>query len=284
MSAGGITAEPPVVAAPPPSDEPGRLARYVTGAIFLAPALALLAVWMVYPAVYTIVRSFFGQSGYLGHWAAFDNYRRLFTTSTLTTAIKNNAIWVAVVPAFVTSIGLIFAVLTERVRWAVAFKTVVFLPMAISAFATGVTWRIMYQQDPSQGAINALGRAVSSAVSPTGVLPSALPSTSALQPHRGGLVLKTPLHPGGVALLGLTGILPTDLPKGAKQAVKPAPKPGDVEGVVWRDFKPGGGKPGVVESGEQGIPGVTVELRDSAGKVVQSAKTDAQGDFSFTNV
>src|SRR5205814_9118514 len=111
MSAGGITAEPPVVAAPPPSDEPGRLARYVAGAIFLAPALALLAVWMVYPAVYTIIRSFFGQSGYLGHWVAFDNYRHLFTTSTLTTAIKNNAIWVALLPAFLTAIGLIFAVL-----------------------------------------------------------------------------------------------------------------------------------------------------------------------------
>src|SRR6476646_8378802 len=192
MSAGGITAEPPVIAAPPPSDdESGRLARYVTGAIFLAPALALLGVWMVYPAVYTIIRSFFGQSGYLGHWVAFDNYRRLFTTSTLTTAIKNNAIWVAVVPAFVTSIGLIFAVLTERVRWAVAF-----LPMAISAFATGVTWRIMYQQDPNQGAINALGRSIANVVSPAGVLPNALPSTpNIVSSPNGSLLLKTPVKP-----------------------------------------------------------------------------------------
>jgi alpha-glucoside transport system permease protein len=200
------------------------------------------------------------------------------------TAIKNNAIWVAVVPAFVTSIGLIFAVLTERVRWAVAFKTVVFLPMAISAFATGVTWRIMYQQDPSQGAINALGRVVSDAVSSPGVLPSAVPSTTRLQPHGGGLLLETPLHPGGVALLGLTGIAPLDMPKGSQQAVQPPSKPGEIGGVVWRDFKPGGGKPGVVETGEQGIPGVTVELRDSAGKVVQSAKTDGHGTFEFTNV
>src|SRR5438270_11886221 len=164
----------------------------MTGAIFLAPALALLVVWMVYPAVYTIVRSFFGQSGYLGHWVAFDNYRRLFTTSTLTTAIKNNAIWVAVVPAFVTSIGLILAVLTERVRWAVAFKTVVFLPMAISAFATGVTWRIMYQQDPGLGASNALSRSVAGVFHPAGVLSTASPSIPALQAgSKGSVVLKT---------------------------------------------------------------------------------------------
>ena len=103
MSAGGITAEPPVTAAPPPSAEPGRLGRYVVGAVFLAPALFMLGVWMVYPAVYTIIRSFFGPTGFIGHWVGIDNYKTLFTTSTLTTAIKNNAIWVAVVPALVTA-------------------------------------------------------------------------------------------------------------------------------------------------------------------------------------
>src|SRR5690349_22524720 len=154
----------------------------------------LLVVWLLYPTVYTVVRSFFGQSGYLGTWVGIDNYRTLFTTSTLTTAIKNNAIWVAVVPALVTAIGLIFAVLTERVRWAVAFKTVVFLPMAISAFATGVTWRIMYQQDPGLGAVNALGKTISGVFSPAGVLSSALPSTPTLQQKGGALVLKTTTH------------------------------------------------------------------------------------------
>ena len=202
----------------------------------------------------------------------------LFTTSTLTTAIKNNAIWVAVVPAFVTAIGLIFAVLTERVRWSVAFKTVVFLPMAISAFATGVTWRIMYQQDPNVGAVNALGAASRTSSRLPGVLPSALPSTPNVRhaAPSGAIVLKTPLHPGGVALLGLTAIPPTSVPSGAKQAVTPPPKPGDIVGTVWRDFKPGGGKPGVVEQGELGLPGVTVELtlRPSTARSVQD---DAAG-------
>jgi alpha-glucoside transport system permease protein len=284
MSSGGITAEPPVVAAPPPGGEPRRVGRYAMAAVFLGPTFVMLGVWIVYPAVYTIVRSFFGQTGFLGAWVGIDNYKTVFTGSYFVTAIKNNAIWVAVVPAFVTAIGLVFAVLTERIRWSVAFKTAVFLPMAISAFATGVTWRILYDQDPNLGAINALGRVASDTVSSPGVLSTATPSTASLQPHRGGLLLKTPLHPGGVALLGLTGIAPQDVPSGAKQAVKPAPKPGDVDGVVWRDFKPGGGKPGVVEQGEIGIPGVTVELLDSSGKVVQSAKTDARGSFDFTDV
>jgi alpha-glucoside transport system permease protein len=285
LSAGGITAEPPVAAAPPPSAGPGRLGKYLTGAVFLAPALLMLGVWMVYPAVYTIIRSFFGQQGFIGTWVGIDNYKHLFTTSTLTTAIKNNAIWVAVVPALVTAIGLVFAVLTERVSWAVAFKTAVFLPMAISAFATGVTWRLMYQQDPGQGAINALGKTISGVISPAGVLPSASPSTPSLQTTAGGaMVLKTPTHPGGVVLLGLTAISPEQVPKSAVQAVTPPTKQGDVVGTVWRDFKPGGGKPGVVEKGELGLPGVTVELRDSAGKVVQSAKSKADGSFDFTKL
>jgi alpha-glucoside transport system permease protein len=273
-----------VVAAPPPSAEAGKLGRYLMVAVFLGPALFMLGVWMVYPAIYTIIRSFFGQHGFIGTWVGIDNYKTLFTTSSLKTAIKNNAIWVAVVPALVTAIGLIFAVLTERIRWAVAFKTVVFLPMAISAFATGVTWRIMYQQDPGLGAINALGKTISGVVSPAGVLSQAVPSIPALQPAGGALVMKTPTHPGGVALLGLTGIAPDQVPKSAKQAVQPAPKQGDVTGTVWRDFKPGGGKSGVVEKGELGLPGVTVQLRDASGKVVQSTTSNADGSFDFSKV
>jgi alpha-glucoside transport system permease protein len=57
-----------------------------------------------------------------------------------------------------------------------------------------------------------------------------------------------------------------------------------VTGTVWRDFRPGGGKPGVVESQEQGIPGATVELRDLSGKVVESAKSGADGSFAFTGL
>jgi len=92
-----------------------------------------------------------------------------------------------------------------------------------------------------------------------------------------------PLKPGGVALMGLTAIPPDAVPKSAVQAIDPKPKSGDIAGVVWRDFKPGGGKAGVVEKGELGLPGVTVQLRDSAGRT-QSAKTGADGTFDFSKV
>src|SRR5215211_938107 len=191
MSGASITAEPPVKGAPPPADE-GRWRKHAVTALFLGPAVFLLGLWIVYPTVKTFIRSLFDRSGENFIW--FENYETLFTSDNLVTAIKNNAIWVAAVPAAVTAIGLIFAVLTERISWSVAFKTVVFMPMAVSAFAAGVTWRIMYQQEPDRGAINAAIGSVEGIFSPAGVLSEAAPSTDELKATPGGgLDLAKPL-------------------------------------------------------------------------------------------
>jgi alpha-glucoside transport system permease protein len=283
VSGASITAEPPAKGAPPVG-EAGRWRRYAVAAGFLAPAAIFLVVWIIYPAIYTFVQSLYRGTGF-EDFAGVDNYKTLFTSDNLVTAIKNNAIWVAVVPAAVTAIGLIFAVLTERVSWSVAFKTAVFMPMAVSAFAAGVTWRIMYQQEPDRGAINAAIGSVKGIFSPAGVLSQAAPSTEDLRTTSGGgLELTTPIGPGDVAKLGLTRIRSTEIPETAKQAVQPEPRPDGITGVVWRDFKPGGGTPGEVEPEEVGLPGVTVELLDSGGKKVGSAKTADDGTFAFEDV
>jgi alpha-glucoside transport system permease protein len=83
--------------------------------------------------------------------------------------------------------------------------------------------------------------------------------------------------------MGLTAIPPDQVPKGAKQATDPQPAQGAITGVVWRDFSPGGGKPGVVEPKELGLPGVTLDLK-SGGKTVASTKSDATGAFKFDGV
>ncbi len=281
--------EPPVVAAPP-SNQQGWFQRNLVALAFLGPAAIVLLVMVVYPTIYTIIRSFFGRNaheGFLPHgsFVGIDNYKTLFTTNILVTAIKNSAIWIAVVPATVTAIGLVFAVLTERIRWSVAFKTVVFMPMAISLFATGVIWHLMYIKDPSQGAVNAGIGAVKSWFTQPGALSDAAASTGVLTGSpKTGYVLRKPIAAGGTALMGLTAIPPTDLPSSAKQAVVPQPKSGAITGVVWRDFKPGGGVPGKVEKDELGIPGVHVKLLDAKNKTVQSTTTGDDGSFTFDNV
>ena len=282
MSESAATAEAPQRGLPP-EEKVGLWARYGMVAVFLGPALVLLAVWVVYPTLSTFYRSFFDRSG--DAFVGIDNYETLFRDDTLVTAIKNNFLWLLIVPAFVTAIGLVFAVLLERVRFATAFKVAVFMPMAISLFAAGVIWRFMYEKDPEQGTINAGIAVVKDAVSPSGVLSAAQPSTDALQGGpEGGLVLETPLEPGSVAQLGLTGIRSSDVPSGAEQAVVPEPLQGGITGVVWRDFKPGGGTAGVVEQEELGLPGVTVELRAETGGTVLETATESDGTFAFEQV
>jgi alpha-glucoside transport system permease protein len=284
MSSGGsIVGEPPVVAAPPAGHEVGRWRKYALAAGFLAPAAVFLTIWIIYPALSTIYRSFFDRTGDEFVW--FDNYEALFTSDRTVTAIKNNFLWLLIVPALVTAIGLIFAVLTERVRWAVAFKTAVFMPMAISAFAAAVIWRVMDQKDPDIGATNALIRVAKDYVSPAGVLSSARPSTDEVTgTPAGGLTLQESIGPGDTAVLGLTAISAAEVPEDAVQAVQPEPLQGGINGVVWRDFSPGGGTPGEVEPDELGIPGVTVELRDAGGEEVDSATTGEDGVFAFEEV
>ncbi len=282
MSGGqSIAAAPPAREAPPPArGGPGFWRRRAVTLGFLGPALLLLGVWIVYPAIRTIIRSFFGRDGSSFVW--FDNYQAIFTNAVIFKAIENNAIWLGVVPALVTAIGLIFAVLTEKVSWRIAFRTAVFMPMAISLFAAGVIWRLMDQQDPSRGGINAGVGIVHDAFKPAGALSDAFPSTAALTgTPKTGLVLHRPLHPGDTALLGLTGIPPGQVPTGARQAAVPRSSGGAVAGVVWRDFRPGGGVTGKVEAGELGLPGVTVVLRDRSGKSVASTTSGGDGSFVF---
>jgi alpha-glucoside transport system permease protein len=283
VSGASIRAEPSSAAAPPPVPKGRDWRSYAVAFGFLAPTLFFLGIWIVYPTIRTFIRSFFDRSGDQFIW--FDNYQEIFTSDVLLTAVKNNAIWVLVVPALVTAIGLVFAVLTERIAWSVAFKTAVFMPMAISAFAAGVTWRIMYQQDPDQGAVNAGIAAIKDAVDPPGVLSEAAPSTDAVVgTPAGGLTLAEPVEPGAVVSLGLTQIPADEVPDDAEQAVSPEALSGGITGVVWRDFKPGGGTPGEVENEEVGLPGVTVELRRTDGGEVASTSTAPDGTFAFENI
>ena len=152
--------------------EPWRT-RWGIPLLFLAPAAFLLAVWMVWPTIYTIWRSFYSNRG--GEFVGLENYETMFNDEIIFTAIKNNALWVLIVPAAVMAVGLIFAVLTERVWWATAFKIAVFMPLAISLFAVGVIWRIMYERDPEQGAIKAAIVAEQDAVCDRGVHSRARP-------------------------------------------------------------------------------------------------------------
>ncbi|MFI5807812.1 carbohydrate ABC transporter permease [Streptomyces sp. NPDC051561] len=271
---------------PPPATPDKR--KSVTGtrkAIavgFLLPALVLLGALVVYPIGFSVYRSFFDKSG--SGFAGFDNYVSLFTSDTILTAIKNNLIWVVVAPTVATALGLIFAVLTERVRWGTAFKLVVFMPMAISMLASGIIFRLVYEQDPDRGVANAVWVGVHDTFAESSGFPKArpLPVHPLKKADGGAYVTKQPVEVGRQVNLPLIGVAPAQMPKDAQRAKAPATDPGKVTGTAWLDFtKGGGGKPNSIDPKESGLKGIKIEaVKD--GKVVDSTEAAADGSFSLS--
>ena len=248
----------------------------------MAPAAVLLGAIVVYPTIATVARSLYDDSG---NFIGGGNYKTLFGTADILVAVRNNAIWVIVFPFMVTFLGLVFAVLTERIRWSTAFKTIVFMPMAISLFATGVIWRIVYETDPSRGVINAAIGTVADAVHPPGLyaLPNIKPISGLTAAADGSMVSKSAVAAGGTVLLGLTGISPSSLPPAAQVARPPSPVAGAVTGVVWRDFSPGG-HIGVIDPAEKGLPGMRLNLVGSDGHTAATTTSANDGSFRFSSV
>lgn len=136
---------------------PPRLRRRLRPWCWLSPALVLAGVFLAWPLVNTVVLSFRDADGF--GFVGWENYRDAFTTPQITTAFRNNAIWLAVLVPGTVVFGLLLAVLTDRVRYERAAKTIVFVPMAVSFVAAGTIWKFMYDYrppgSPQTGTVNA---------------------------------------------------------------------------------------------------------------------------------
>lgn len=284
---GAVTAVPPTLVRERRARlprEPGRSGNAVLAGVFLAPALILLGAFVVWPAIATAARSLYDVAG--SDFVGLDNYRTMFELRRMRRAMVNSFVWVVAFPVMVVTVGLILAVLSDRVAWKTAFKTVVFLPMAISLLASGVIWRIVYESDPDRGVINAVVDIPRSALSPPGDFAGAVPSLPREVRVRGDRSIEVPVDvsDGGEARIGLLRITQEQMPAGATQAAEPRAEPGSVAGVVWRDIKPGRDEKGAVEAGEVGVPGVPVRLLDGEGGRVGEATTGRDGSFRITGV
>jgi alpha-glucoside transport system permease protein len=266
-------------------ERPPGGARRGAALAFLAPAAVMLIALVVYPAIDTIIQSL--QNSDRTAVVGLANYQEVFANERIFTALKNNVIWVAIAPAVITGLGLVFAILTERVRYGTALKLILFMPMAISMLVTAVFWRLMYEQSPELGVVNAALGGVYNVFNGPGPYPEATFVQGQLPLERqgeGAIALTQELQPGDTGVIGLTGILETDVPAEATQAAQPEAPSNGIGLVVWRDFKPGGGKPGEIEEGEVGLPGAAVELVNSDGEVVETEVTGPDGSVSFSGV
>lgn len=122
--------------------------------LWVLPALAFVAVFLIYPTIATILRSLMNRRG--DAFTGLDNYVWFFGKPDNLGALLNNVVWAVLLPALVVGIGLLVAVFADRVRYEVAVRSIIFLPMAISSVAAGVIWRLMYDIDPKVGTLNAV--------------------------------------------------------------------------------------------------------------------------------
>jgi alpha-glucoside transport system permease protein len=132
--------------------------RWWTPWLWLAPSLALLGVFLVYPVVDTFRRSFLDRRSQ--SFVGFDNYEFIIKNplplvSDTHSALLNNVMWLTLFTAVTVSLGLILAVLAGRVRYEAVAKSAIFIPMAISFVAASVIWRFMYEFNVHIGTVNA---------------------------------------------------------------------------------------------------------------------------------
>jgi len=120
---------------------PKRGRDYVQLVAFVAPALILLTIGLIYPAIRTTTLAFFSRTG---AWTGFDNFIWAFTQPDAVRTLINTVIWVILVPLLSTAIGLAYAVFIDKSRGERFFKALVFMPMAISFVGAGIIWRFVY--------------------------------------------------------------------------------------------------------------------------------------------
>lgn len=126
--------------------------------LWLSPALLLVGVFLVYPVLDTLRRSFMDPRAI--RFVGLDNYRYIVDNpdpllGDTHSALLNTLLWLVAYPLGVVVLGLAIAILASRVSWESLAKSTIFVPMAISFVAASVIWRFMFDFNPDIGTVNA---------------------------------------------------------------------------------------------------------------------------------
>jgi alpha-glucoside transport system permease protein len=122
--------------------------------LYLAPALIVMSVFIVYPGLETLRLSVMNKDStqwataacVAGQpcWGIFENYRYALTSEIMRTAFLNNLKWILLMVSGTVAFGLLIAVLADRVRYEPIAKAIIFMPMAISFVGAGIIWTFVY--------------------------------------------------------------------------------------------------------------------------------------------
>ncbi|MCH7231135.1 sugar ABC transporter permease [Glycomyces sp. L485] len=130
----------------------------LVASVFLFPAVLFLLLGLVYPAVRTIVMSFYSSDGSRFVW--LDNYGWALSDPDAVQTLINTALWIIIVPALSTALGLVYAVLIDGRRGERTYKALVFLPMGISFVGASIIWKFIYQYKATGNQIGLMNQVV----------------------------------------------------------------------------------------------------------------------------
>ena len=116
--------------------------------LFLMPALLALGLYLGYPVIETLRLSLTDRSQD-GAFVGLANYSQMIAEPKFAEAIRNNMLWLIVVPAASTAFGLLAAQLTDRIAWGSFAKSLIFMPMAISFVGASVIFKLIYDARPA---------------------------------------------------------------------------------------------------------------------------------------
>ena len=149
--------------------------------LYLLPALIVMSFFIVYPMINTVALSFQNKDSTASAattcregepcWGIFENYRYALTAELDTTSFQstwqsfwtssygNTIKWIVFMVSGTVILGLLIAVLVDRVKYEPVAKAIIFMPMAISFVGAGVIWKFMYNYGTGQvqiGLLNAI--------------------------------------------------------------------------------------------------------------------------------
>lgn len=151
---------------------PDSVQKWIRPYFWALPAVGFATVFMVYPMLRTVVFSFRNSAD--SDWISgvvcnvstgakcsiFQNYIYFFTFPDTLTSLRNSILWLIFYTLFAVGLGLLIAILVDRVRYESLAKIAIFLPVPISAVAASIIWKFMFEYQPSgttqTGTLNAL--------------------------------------------------------------------------------------------------------------------------------
>jgi len=126
---------------------PGTLGNKLQPFVFIGPAVFMMGWYLAIPVFRTLILSFKGPLGqeWIGEGLEiFDNYKFALTDKIMLEAFRNNLLWMILGTALSVGFGLLVAVLADRSKYESIYKSIIFMPMAISFVGAGVIWKFIY--------------------------------------------------------------------------------------------------------------------------------------------